>query len=225
MCTRRLVGRMCTVNATHGTRYAVNTLTHTQWTCTIFNNMKINMLFTVLFSMKRKGMPKALLYMQVHVCVCVSWVCVCEGVYMCVCILWKGHWVEYSVPCPSKSPLPWLTTIYIHTSLHTCSGDVPHTHTYVHTHTHTLCWAPTHIICTTYVRTHMVNASRHAYTASQTTKYDTIREGIHVSLRVWLFAYVVHSHLPTTALAKRTVSDSCSVTCKPPWVDTALHWE
>ena len=152
--------------------------------------------------------------MCVYVCVCVMGVCV-RGVYMCV----YAHYGKVTE----------LSTVYLvrpkalcrgtHTSLHTHSGDVPHTHTYLHTHTHTLCWAPTHIICTTYVRTHMVNASRHAYTASQTTKYDTIHECVHVSLCVWLFAYVVHSHLPTTALAKHTLSDSCSVTCKPPWVD------
>ena len=58
-------------------------------------------------------MPKALLYMQVHVCV--------MGVgggymYTCVCIC-KGRRVEYSVPCPSKSPLqrsPQHTYIITH---------------------------------------------------------------------------------------------------------------
>ena len=143
MCTRRLLGRMCTVNPTHGTRYAVNTHTvKSKWapcTCTIFNTMKINnniiMLITVLFSMKRKGMPKALLHMQVHVCVCVCVChgCVCEGgIHVCVCTLWKGHWVEYSVPCPSKSPLPWHTYIITHSQWRRAS----HPHISAHTHTH-----------------------------------------------------------------------------------------
>ena len=181
------------------------------------------MLITVLFSMKRKGMPKALLHMQVHVCVCVCVChgCVCEGVYMCV----YAHYGKVTE----------LSTVYLvrpkalcrgtHTSLHTHSGDVPHTHTYLHTHTHIVLGTYTHHLHNICTHTHGQCIQTCLHTASQTTKYDTIHECVHVSLCVWLFAYVVHSHLPTTALAKRTLSDSCSVTCKPPWVDTALRWE
>ena len=133
--------------------------------------MKINnniiMLITVLFSMKRKGMPKALLHMQVHVCVCVCVChgCVCEGVYMCV----YAHYGKVTE----------LSTVYLvrpkalcrgtHTSLHTHSGDVPHTHTYLHTHTHIVLGTYTHHLHNICTHTHgqCIQTCLHSITNNQ----------------------------------------------------------
>lgn len=173
MCTRRLVGRMCTVNATHGTRYAVNTLTHTQWTCTIFNNMKINMLFTVLFSMKRKGMPKALLYMQVHVCVCVSWVCVWGGIHVCMHIMERSlSWVQ----CTLSVQKPFAVAHHnLHTYIitHLQWRRASHPHIRAHTHTHIVLGTYSHHLHNICTHTHgqCIQTCLHSITNNQVWHY------------------------------------------------------